>query len=125
MALAGGWVIGGRTGDAMTRLMVRVAGACAEPGLVHSGMNYGYYLKYKSALLGRSQGEAPFEPSCPMLFLYGRNKPTMFHSDAFVERLNRTPGSKAVGYDAGHCLKLEPPAEVAREIRQWMRAITP
>lgn len=120
--LTGAWVIGGRIGDAMTRLMARAAGARTDPGLVHSGMNYAYYLKYKSALLGRSQGDVPFEPACPMLFLYGRKKPTMFHSDAFVERLDRTPGSRAVGYDAGHWLMLEKPSEVASEIRDWARA---
>jgi pimeloyl-ACP methyl ester carboxylesterase len=123
--LAGAWVIGGRTGDAMTRLLARAVGARADPSLVHSGMNYAYYLKYKSALLGRSQGDVPFEPACPMLFLYGRKKPTMFHSDAFVERLNRTPNSKAVGFDAGHWLMLEQPTEVASEIRGWARAFTP
>jgi pimeloyl-ACP methyl ester carboxylesterase len=123
--LAGAWVIGGRTGDAMTRLLARAVGARADPSLVHSGMNYAYYLKYKSALLGRSQGDVPFEPACPMLFLYGRKKPTMFHSDAFVERLNRTPNSKAAGFDAGHWLMLEQPTEVASEIRGWARAFTP
>lgn len=121
--LAMAWVIGGRIGDAMTRLMARVAEARSEPGLVHSGMNYGYYLKYKSALLGRSQGEVLFDPACPMLFLFGRKKPTMFHSDAFVERLNRTPGSRAVGFDAGHWLMLEQPTEVFREIRDWTPSI--
>jgi pimeloyl-ACP methyl ester carboxylesterase len=123
--LAAAWVIGGRVGNAMTRRMAHVAGAPTDPSLVHSGMNYGYYLKYKSALLGRSQGDVPFDPACPMLFLYGRKKPTMFHSDVFVERLNRTPGSKAVGFDAGHWLMLEQPAAVASEIRDWMRASTP
>ena len=123
--LATAWVIGGGIGDAMTRLMARVAGARSEPGLVHSGMNYGYYLKYKSLLLGRSQGEVLFDPACPMLFLYGRNKPTMFHSDAFVERLNRTPGSRAVGYDGGHWLMLEHPSKVVSEIRDWTPASTP
>lgn len=122
--LAGARVIGGRAGDAMTRLMARVAGAHAAPGLVHSGMNYGYYLKYKSALLGRSQGEVPFEPVCPMLFLYGRKKPTMFHSGSFVEKLNRTPGSRAVGFDAGHWLMLERPTDVASEIRDSTRAFS-
>ena len=123
--LAGAWVIGGRIGDAMTRLMARVAGAPAAPGLVHSGMNYGYYLKYRSLLLGRPQGDVPLEPACPMLFLFGRRKPTMFHSDAFVEKLSRTPGSRAVGFDAGHWLMLERPTEVATEIRGWAGASTP
>jgi pimeloyl-ACP methyl ester carboxylesterase len=123
--LAAAWVIGGRAGDAMTRRMAHVAGAPADPGLVHSGMNYGYYLKYRSILLGEPQGDVPFAPPCSMLFLYGRKKPTMFHSDAFVERLNRTPGSRAVGFDAGHWLMLEKPAEVAAETRDWLRAPTP
>jgi pimeloyl-ACP methyl ester carboxylesterase len=120
--LAGAWVIGGRTGDAMTRLIARAIGVRADPGLVHSGMNYGYYLKYRSALLRRPQGDVPLELACPMLFLYGRRKPTMFHSEAFVERLNRTPACKAVGFDAGHWLMLELPTEVADEIRDWTLA---
>jgi pimeloyl-ACP methyl ester carboxylesterase len=84
-------------------------------------MNYGYYLKYRSILLGKPQGDVPFDPPCPMLFLYGRKKPTMFHSDAFVVRLDRTPGSRAVGFDAGHWLMLEKPDEVAAETREWLR----
>jgi pimeloyl-ACP methyl ester carboxylesterase len=120
--LVGAWVIGGRTGDVMTRLMAHALGVRADPSLIHSGMNYAYYLMYRSALLRRSQGDVPFEPACPMLFLYGRKKRTMFHSDAFVERLNRTPMSRAVGFDASHWLMLEQPDEVASEIREWMRA---
>jgi len=122
--LAGAWVIGGRTGDAMTRLFARAIGVRADLCLVHSGMNYGYYLKYRCALFGKSQGDVPFDPACPMLFLYGHRKPTMFHSNAFVERLNRAPSSKAVGFDAGHWLMLEQPTEVAGEIRDWMRAFS-
>ena len=122
--LVGAWILGGRIGDVMTKLMARAVGAPSDSSLVHSGMNYGYYLMYRSLLLRNSQGDVPLEPACPMLFLYGRKKPTMFHSDAFVEKLNRTPGSKAIGFDAGHWLMLEQPNEVASEIRDWTRAST-
>jgi cis-3-alkyl-4-acyloxetan-2-one decarboxylase len=37
-------------------------------------------------------------PTVPTLFVYGRQKRTMFHSDAFVERLKATPGSYAIEY---------------------------
>lgn len=55
-----------------------------------------------------------------MLFFFGRNKPTMFHSQAFVDRLNSTEGSRAIGLDTGHWIMLDSPDEVNGEILKWL-----
>lgn len=118
--LALAWLIGGKFGDGMTRWMAKKLNARTERDLIWSGMNYGYHLRWKAFFTGRSQGALPFEPQWPMLFLYGKNKPTMFHSPVFVDRLNAAPGSRAVGFEAGHWVMLDKPAEVSAEVLAWL-----
>ena len=54
----------------------------------------GAYGGYRAAL--------PFEPRCPMLYLYGRRKPFMFHSQAWADRIAATPGNEVQAFDTGH-----------------------
>jgi pimeloyl-ACP methyl ester carboxylesterase len=44
----------------------------------------------------------------------------MFHSQAFVDRLNRTEGSRATGMDTGHWIMLDNPDEVNSGIQNWL-----
>jgi pimeloyl-ACP methyl ester carboxylesterase len=118
--LACAWLIGGKVGDGMTRWLARKFKIRADINLIWSGMNYGYHIKYSSAFRGKKMSPTLFDPTTPMLFLYGKNKPTMFHSRNFVYKINTAPGSRAVGFDAGHWVMLDKPAEVSEEINSWL-----
>jgi pimeloyl-ACP methyl ester carboxylesterase len=118
--LALAWKIGGKTGDAMTRKMAKSFKVRADLNLIHSGMNYAYHLRWKHFFLRKPQGNIIIDPACPMLFFFGRNKPTMFHSEAFVDRLNRAEGSRAIGMDTGHWIMLDNPEGVNSEILNWL-----
>ena len=118
--LASAWLVGGKVGDAATRWLAKKFHVRGDMRLVWSGMNYPYFSLWKNALLGRSQGTVPFAPECPMLFLYGKNKPTMFHSQAFLDRISAVKSSRAVGLDAGHWLMHDMPRETFEEIQAWL-----
>ena len=89
--LALAWKIGGAFGDWMTRAMARWARCPSDPAPVGSHMNYLYYLMWfgrSDAFRGQVQR---FRPACPMLFIYGRRKPFMFHADSWLDELRARP----------------------------------
>jgi pimeloyl-ACP methyl ester carboxylesterase len=63
-------------------------------------------------------------PVLPTLFVYGRRKPFMFHSQAWVDALNATPGCKAVGLDSGHWVMRQQPDAFNAHVRAWLDAHT-
>ncbi|WP_119155085.1 alpha/beta fold hydrolase [Caldimonas tepidiphila] len=117
--LAAAWRIGGRRGDAMTRRMARWARAPADPRLVGSTMNYPYYLLWTGGY-GSYRHRVDFEPPCPMLYLYGRRKPFMFHSPRWAAALAARPGCRVQGLDTGHWPMIERPDEFNRIVRDWI-----
>ena len=120
--LAAAWHIGGHPGDAMTRHFARMARVPADAEAVGHAMNYPYALAWTGGYAEmrqrvRSQG---FEPPCPMLYLYGRRKPMMFHSPSWAAALARRPGCQVLRLDAGHWPMLERPAELNAAVRDWL-----
>jgi pimeloyl-ACP methyl ester carboxylesterase len=73
--LALAWKIGGNIGDAMTRKMAKSFKVRADLNLIHSGMNYAYYLRWKHFFLRRSQGNIIIDPSCPCFFSSAETSP--------------------------------------------------
>jgi pimeloyl-ACP methyl ester carboxylesterase len=70
MWLALAWRIGGRLGDKMTRSMARALKCQSDPQYIGVCMNYPYYITWFKAH-GSYDAAASFDPSCPMLFMYG------------------------------------------------------
>ncbi|NML17101.1 alpha/beta fold hydrolase [Azohydromonas sp. G-1-1-14] len=119
--LAAAWRIGGAAGDAMSRYFARIARAPADPDAVSCAMSYPYYLAWTGAYADIARRmRRGFEPPCPMLYLYGRRKPLMFHSPSWAAALAQRPGHRVVALDAGHWLMLERPAEFNRAVRDWL-----
>lgn len=118
--LAIAWKIGGPIGDWMTRKMARWVRSRSDERFISSRMNYAYYLTWfggEESLRRRAQ---LFKPACPMLFLYGERKFFMFHSRVWIDALNQTPGSKAVGFDTGHWVMLQRPERFNEECGRWL-----
>jgi pimeloyl-ACP methyl ester carboxylesterase len=63
-----------------------------------------------------------FTPTCPVLFIYGKRKPFMFHSSAWAEGLASRAGSRAVGFDTGHWVMIEKPDQFSQTVVGWMAA---
>jgi len=67
---------------------------------------YPYYHMFREALLGGAlidEFRMPPLTKIPMLYMYGREKNTMFHTQAALDYIDRSEGSEQVGIaNAGH-----------------------
>jgi pimeloyl-ACP methyl ester carboxylesterase len=63
-----------------------------------------------------------FKPACPVLFLYGRRKPVMFHTKAWLEELQKRNGSRVVEFDTGHWVMLQQPDRFNQVVDDWLNA---
>ncbi|MES2068797.1 MAG: alpha/beta hydrolase [Pseudomonadota bacterium] len=117
--LAAAWRIGGAIGDGMTRYMARVAKAPGNPRSISSRMNYPYYILWTGAY-GGYRDRLLFKPACPMLYIYGKHKPFMFHSQAWLLDLAAKPGSEVLGIASGHWVMTEQPHAFNEAVLYWL-----
>ncbi|TKB50534.1 alpha/beta hydrolase [Ferrimonas sediminicola] len=123
--LALSWKLGSFLGNPLTRMLAKALGAPAARSDIHSGMNFPYYWLWKGLLTGGKLGIRPVELTQPTLFLYGRNKPFHFHSQAWLERLNATPGSAVVEMETGHWVMVEQPERFNAQVLAWLEGECP
>ncbi|HAJ12666.1 MAG: alpha/beta fold hydrolase [Hydrogenophaga sp.] len=124
--LATAWKLGAwwpSLADRLTRFMARQVGCRTDPAAIGWQMNYPYAMQWFGSyggLRGVARVHKVFGPRIPILFCYGRRKPFMFHSQPWVESLDNMPGSAARGFDAGHWLMRQQPAEFAQVVSAWL-----
>ena len=87
---------------------------------VHGGMNYPYAMAWFGAA-GGLRGARPVQALAqPMLYVYGRRKPFMFHSPEWLAALQAAPGSAAVGLRTGHWVMGDAPEAFHATVRAWL-----
>jgi pimeloyl-ACP methyl ester carboxylesterase len=118
--LATAWLIGGATGDAMTRWMARRLRCPADPALIGARMNYPYFMTWFGGAHSYRQLQ-PFAPQVPMLFVCGRRKPFMFHAPSWIDALRGRPGCAVVEFDTGHWVMVEQPRRFNEVVGAWLR----
>ena len=121
--LAQAWLVGRfvstALGNAMTRWMARAMGCPTPSAQVHSYMN----VPYAMAWLGQGGGlgsALQVKPHCPMLYVYGKHKPFMFHSPRWLEQRNTTLGDKAVGLSCGHWVMVDQASAFEALLLEWL-----
>lgn len=98
-------------------------GKAPSPEKTSAKMNYPYFYFWRNLLWGSSaqtllQG---YEPHCPTLFIFGAEKPVMFHSNEWVRYLRERKDCKVVEVpDAGHWIMRDKPQLVTRLIQDWI-----
>jgi pimeloyl-ACP methyl ester carboxylesterase len=117
--LALAWRIGGSPGDRMTRAMARAVKVPSDMACVGSCMNYPYDIQWTGSH-GSYRHLAPVEPACPMLFIYGRRKPFLFHSPAWAQRLAARPGNRVVPVEARHWVMRDQPDGFNAAVMDWL-----
>jgi len=117
--LAAAWKIGGRLGDGMARWMARTMRCPTDPRTIGAHMGYPYAMRWLGAG-GGLHGVKVFAPQCPMLFMYGKRKPVMFHSRRWAERLAAQPGSRVIEFDTGHWIMVQRPRELNEAVLGWL-----
>jgi len=119
MWLALAWRFGGRIGDFMARGMARLLQTPADPGRVGAQMGYPYAVTWVGAA-GGFHGLKPFDPHCPMLYIYGERKPFMFHSQDWAEGIAARPGSRVLGLPSGHWMMVTVQREFNEALLSWL-----
>ncbi|KQV84822.1 alpha/beta hydrolase [Massilia sp. Root351] len=117
--LALAWRIGGTAGDGMSRMMAKAMKVPVDGAAIGSQMNYPYYITWMGAY-GSYRRAAATMPACPTLYIYGRRKPFMFHSQAWIDKLNATAGSRAIAMQTGHWPMHEDAAEFSAAVQRWL-----
>jgi pimeloyl-ACP methyl ester carboxylesterase len=117
--LAAAWRVGGPAGNVMTRAMARAIKAPASANQIHCGMNYPYDIRWTRSH-GSYREARTLELACPLLFIYGRRKPFMFHSPKWATGLGAYPGCQVIAVEAGHWVMKDEPAIVNEAILRWL-----
>jgi pimeloyl-ACP methyl ester carboxylesterase len=107
--LATAFILGGRPGDWMTRLMARRARSPQQGTAVNAGMNYPYLHTWKELLSGKAPSFARYAPEIPLMFVYGSRKPARFHTERWADFVRSRPGNEVVELPhATHWVTLDP-----------------
>jgi pimeloyl-ACP methyl ester carboxylesterase len=114
--LALAWRIGGGIGEAMSRSMAKRLGVPLKPDQITVAKNYPYYSLWTG---GYKQAKI-FRPACPMLFIYGTNKPFMFHSPLWERKQGEQAGSRVVPMNTDHWPMERQPELFNATVLEWL-----
>jgi len=107
----------------MTRYMAKTLRCPSPIADMHVGMNVPYAMKWMGTLegLGLACNALKVLPTArPMLYIYGKRKPFMFHSDRWLEKISAYPGSHVEGFDTGHWVMSSKPAQFNALLKAWL-----
>lgn len=117
--LAIAWCIGGGLGDRMTKWMARTLRCPADARFIGAQMNFPYFIQW-TGRHGSYRQRLPFDPPCPMLFIFGTRKPFMFHSTAWADALAARPGCAVVAMRTGHWVMCNDCDGFNRAVQAWL-----
>jgi pimeloyl-ACP methyl ester carboxylesterase len=107
----------------MTRYMAKKLRCPSPMEHMHVGMNAPYAMKWMGALQGLAfacNALKNLPTARPMLYVYGKRKPFMFHSDRWLEKIASYPGSRVEGFDTGHWVMTSKPAQFNALLKEWL-----
>lgn len=102
--------------------VARWARAPADPATLGWQMNWPYHLAWFGGQDALPRHTLPFDPQCPMLFVYGTRKPFPFHTEAWAQAIARRPGSRVEAFDTGHWVMVRGRERFNQVLRQWLLA---
>jgi pimeloyl-ACP methyl ester carboxylesterase len=123
--LAVAWILGGPIGDWMTRAMARALRCPAPRDHIGSRMDYPYFMEWFGGRSSYRRQAQPFIPTCPILFIYGRRKPVMFHAKTWAEGLLASPGNRVEEFDTGHWVMSAQPDRFNEVVDNWLSTPVP
>jgi cis-3-alkyl-4-acyloxetan-2-one decarboxylase len=123
--LAAAFALGGAVGDAMTRRMARFARSPRQGAAVRAEVNYPYFYTWKKQFTGGSASLSNYLPQVPFMFIYGTQKPTRFHTQAWLDYLRGRPDNEVVELsEMGHWVTRDPQlSELVKRFLDRTRAI--
>lgn len=120
------WLIGGLVPPLGTWLTRRFARMLKVPERQVSGLrsccNYPYFYFWRATVLpwARSRLLGRYRPQCSVLFIYGGNKPLMFHSARWLEIVEQSGGQSACIDEGSHWFMESHPAQTNQLLSDWL-----
>ena len=117
--------VGRPLANRMTRYMAKTLRCPSPMEDMHVGMNAPYAMKWMGALggLGGACKALKILPTArPMLYIYGKRKPFMFHSAQWLEKIASFPGSHVEGFDTGHWVMSAKPEQFNAVLKTWLNS---
>lgn len=124
--LIAAWLAGGVVPPLGDLLAKGVGKAISVPARqrerLRSRYGYPYFYMWRNLLLPglRKRLLGAYRPRCPVLYLYGKRKPFMLHSDKWLRIVAETGGQAEGLANAGHWLMETQADTVNGKIRKWM-----
>ena len=126
-ALVACWLVGGilpPLGNLLTRGVGKVVRVpTRQLAKIRSRYNYPYFYLWRNLFLPWKRNDllGRYRPQCPVLYLWGKRKPLMFHSDKWLKIVEEC-GGRAHGIDgAGHWLMETHADDVNQRIAEWQK----
>jgi pimeloyl-ACP methyl ester carboxylesterase len=116
------WFVGGRLGDRMALQMKRWMRSRSDERFIGSCMCYPYYLTWFGGRRSYRPQFRRFAPTCPLLFIYGKRKPFMFHTQAWIDELALRKENRVIAFDTGHWVMLQQPERFNQAVGGWLSA---
>jgi len=110
-------------GTPLTRCWACFLGAYEYGQKVNKRMNYIYLRAWQALITHRvlSSSEGFHPPKCPVLFMYGKQKPFMLHSARWINHLNNTVACRAVSFAGNHWFIRRYPTQVTEEMLRFVK----
>lgn len=120
--LALAWKINGRIGDSMTRFLAKLFESPTPAEKISAKMNYPYFLHWFGGKDHYKKHIKAFNPDCPCLFIFGDDKPFMFHDESWAKQLADKPGNRVLSFKTSHWVMNEAPEEFNQAILDWLQS---
>jgi len=119
--LVAAFFVGGPVGDAMTRALAAAMQAPRPRAQITSWMNYPYRNVWREILGGRARDATKdYWPQVPLLFVYGKKKPFPFHSQKWLEHVEKN--GVVAPLDCGHWVSRDP--AFGPILQKWLASST-
>ncbi|KZX86467.1 hypothetical protein A3715_00020 [Oleiphilus sp. HI0009] len=114
------FVLGRFGGDQYTKRAATKFNAPCKRDLVHSSMNWPYFMYWFGGKDAFRKTFKPFNPSCPFLFIYGTQKDFHFHDQQWAQHLSELDGNRVIAMDTDHWPMVRAPSIFNAEVDRWL-----
>ncbi len=122
LPLVAAFRVNGSVGDKLSKIVGKVLGAPAPSKSIHANMGYPYYAAWTKAK-GGFKNMKPLDFTCPYLFVYGTQKPTMFHSEAWLIKIAKKPENQVSGFKTSHWVTIDNPNLFNQTVLSWLKRL--
>ena len=118
-----GFIIGGSIGRFLTHFIMKFFKYwSAWANRTDGSWNYPYYYFWKKIIFGGLTAEKAilpgYEPSCPIAFVWGTNKPVQFFSKSWTDLLAKNPKNEVHAVSARHWIQKDQPDFIIHLIKR-------